>query len=78
MTASVRQELPATLDQNRAGAALTVVATLLGPGQADMNPQCVKERRPWCEIDLFRHAIDMERDRHFGRRRQFFAFFMSR
>jgi len=69
---------PATIDQNRAGAALTVVATLLRSGQADVNPQRVKKRRPRREVQLFRHAIDMKRDRHFGRRRQFFTFFASR
>ena len=69
---------PATIDQDRAGAALAVVATLLCPGQADVNPERIKERRPGGEIELFRNAIDMKRDRHFGRRRQFFALFASR
>jgi hypothetical protein len=57
---------------------LAVVATLFCPGQADVNPERIKERRPGSEIELFRNAIDMKRDRHFGQRRQFFALFASR
>ena len=30
------------------------------------------------EVQLFRHAIDVKRDRHFGRRWQFFGSFASR
>ena len=69
---------PATIDQDRAGAALAVVATLFCPGQADVNPERIKERRPGGEIELFRNTIDMKCDRHFGRPRQFFALLASR
>src|SRR5262249_20353147 len=44
---------PATIDQNRAGAALAVIATLLRSGQAEMNSQRVKKSRPWGKIQLF-------------------------
>ena len=69
---------PAIVDQNRAGAALAVVAALLRSGQPEMNPQCVEKRRPRRERQLFRYAIDMKRDGHFRRRRQIFSLFGSR
>ena len=69
---------PAAIDQNRAGAALAVIAALLRSGQADMDPQRVKKGRPRCEVQLFRHTIDMKRNRHFGRQRQLLAFIVSR
>ena len=47
MTASVRQELIApAVDQHRAGAALAVIAALLGAGQVEMVAQRVEQGRP--------------------------------
>ena len=49
---------PATIDQDRAGAALAVVATLFCPGQADVNPERIEKRRPRREIECCLRAAD--------------------
>ena len=37
---------PPVIDENRAGAALTVIAAFLASGQSDMFAQCVENRGP--------------------------------
>jgi hypothetical protein len=64
---------PPAIDQNRTGAALAVVATLLRSGQTKMDAQRIKERSPRSERQLVRHAVDVERDHHFGWRRKSLA-----
>ena len=69
---------PAPVRQNRTRAALAVVATLLRPGEAEMNSQRVEESGPGSDGQFVGNAIDMKRDRRFRRRRQIFADFASR
>ena len=56
-----RQYAPA-IEQHRAGAALTVVATLLRSGQADMLAKRVEQRRAHIESKPVIAAVDLERD----------------
>jgi hypothetical protein len=50
-----------------------VVAALFGTRQPKMDAQRIKQRSPWRQGQLVRHAVDMERDHHFGRRRKSLA-----
>ena len=56
-----RIDPPPTHD-DRAGAALAVIATLLGAGEMQMFAQRIKQRRPRVERDFARLAIDVEGD----------------
>ncbi len=58
-----RIDAPA-VDQDRAGAALPVVAALLGAGQVEMVAQRIEQGCPRREVELPRHAVDGERDRN--------------
>ena len=55
-----RDDAPA-VDQHRAGAALAVIATLLGAGQVEMLAQRVEQGRPRGNLKLRLLAIDDER-----------------
>ena len=60
---------PPAVDQHGAGAALAVIAALLGAGQVEMVAQGVKERRPRRHRELPFDAVDDEFDGDFlGRR----------
>src|SRR5688572_19189236 len=48
---------------NRAGAALSVIASLLGTGEAELLAQCVQQGRPVVERHAMRVAIDLQRER---------------
>ena len=52
----------AAVDQHRAGAALAMVAALLGAGQADVLAQRVEQRGPHVERQLMALAVDAHRD----------------
>ena len=64
---------PPPVDQNGAGAALAVVAALLGAGEVEMETQRVEQRGPRRDGQLARDPVDMKRDRHLGRRGNFFG-----
>ena len=55
---------PPSVHQNRAGAALAVITTLLGAGQIQMGAQHVEERGPWRDFELSFDAVDDHRYRH--------------
>ena len=63
---------PPAIDQHGAGAALAVVAALFGPGEVEIETQCVEQRGPRRDGQLALHAVDVQRDGHLGRRRKFF------
>ena len=46
------------VDQNRAGAALAMIAALLGAGQIKMVPQQVEQGRPRLDLELGCAAVD--------------------
>ena len=69
---------PAAIHQNSTGAALAVVATFLCSGQAEMNPERVKQSSPGSDSQLVRYAVDVKRDRHFYRQTQIFCWFANR
>jgi hypothetical protein len=69
---------PATIDQNGARATLSVVATLFGAGETEMNTQGVKQCGPGSKGQLSCLAIDVERDRSFCRRLKFLSGFAIR
>ncbi len=69
ITASVRQELmrrPSTM--HRAGAALAVVAALLGAGQVQVLAQRVEQRGARVELERVRVAVDLQGDARCRRR----------
>ena len=51
---------PAAIDQNRTGAALAVIAALLGPGQANMLAQQVQHSGADVDIGVVGRAVDRE------------------
>ena len=55
---------PPAIDQDRAGAALAVVAALLGPGEIEMQAQQVEQRRPRRDREFVLDAIDVQGNRH--------------
>ena len=55
---------PPAVDEDRAGAALAVVAALLGAGQAQVLAQRVEQRR--ARIDLQAVLLAIDRQRHLG------------
>ena len=57
----------ASIDQHRAGAALTVVATFLRAGQREMLTQCIEQRGARVQVERMRVTVDREFD---GRRRR--------
>ena len=57
------------VDQHGAGAALTVVAALLGPGEVEMQTQCVEQRGPRRDVQLVIDAVDVKGDSPFFRSR---------
>ena len=57
------------VDQHRAGAALAVVAALLGAGQVEVVAQRVEQGRPRRDLELRLDAVDGQRDRNFVRGR---------
>ena len=52
---------PAAVHQHRAGAALAVIAALLGAGQIEMVPQRVQQSRPRRKLELPFDAVDGQR-----------------
>ncbi len=50
------------VDQDRAGAALAVVAALLGTGQAEVFPQQVQERDAVVHVELVRPPVHLQPD----------------
>ena len=52
------------VDMDRAGAALALVAALLGPGEADVLAQRVEQGRPHVEREVVVLPIDPQRHRH--------------
>ena len=55
------------VDQHRAGAALAVVAALLGAGEVEMLAQRVEQRRPGRDAQLVIDAVDVKGDSPFFR-----------
>src|SRR5262245_31959426 len=55
------------VDQDRAGAALAMVAAFLRAGQAEAVAQRIEQRRPRRDGQLRRRAIDIKRDGNCGR-----------
>ena len=53
----------AAVEQHGAGAALAVVAALLGAGEAEVLAQRVEQRGAGVELERARLAVDGERDR---------------
>ena len=69
ITASVRHEVdPPPVDDHRAGAALAVVAALLGAGQMQVLAQRIEQGGARVELKLLRGAVHGER--HLGHRRR--------
>src|SRR5262249_30775801 len=66
---------PPPVDQHGAGAALAVVAPLLGAGEVELKPQRIKQRGPRRHGQLVRHAVDVKRDRQLVGQRKFFRRF---
>ena len=58
---------PPPVHQHRAGAALAVVAALLGSGQIEMVAQRVEQGRPRRHLELPLDAVDDQRNRNFVR-----------
>jgi hypothetical protein len=50
---------PPAVDVHRAGAALAVVATLLGAGQVQMVTQAVQQRGAGVQLQRFQPAVDL-------------------
>ncbi len=74
MTANVRHESdPAAVDDHRTGAALAVIAALLGAGEMQVLAQRVEQRGPGIQTDLPDVAVHLQRyvrdDRRFSRGR---------
>ena len=57
---------PPAIDQNRARAALAVVAAFLGSGQIEIESQGVKQRGPRRQSQFSLDAVDVKRDRDLG------------
>ena len=57
------------VEQHRAGAALAVVATLLGSGQVEMVAQGIEQRGPRRDFELPLHAIDDQANAQLAGRR---------
>src|SRR5262249_24905536 len=55
---------PPPVRQHGAGAALPVIASLLGAGQIEMIAQCVEERGPWRNAEPPVGAVDVQRYRN--------------
>jgi len=53
---------PAAVEQHRAGAALPVVAALLGTRQVEMFAQRVEQRRTRVQVDVPHTTVDGQRD----------------
>jgi hypothetical protein len=51
---------PFAIDMAGAGAALALVAALLGPGHLKMIPQRIEQGYPWLDIERMGLAIDIE------------------
>ena len=63
MTARVRHELMRrAVDQHRAGAALALIAALLGAGQIEMLAQHVEQASSRARLEIALDAIDDQRD----------------
>ena len=63
ITASVRQELMRRpSDDHRAGAALAVIAALLGAGEMQVIAQRVEQRGARVELERVRFAVHLERE----------------
>src|SRR5215472_15943038 len=60
---------PTAANENRAGTALTVIATFLVPGEVEMMTQRIEQRRPRSHMQSSRNPIDMQRDGHCVRER---------
>ena len=54
---------PPAVDQHRAGAALAVVAALLGAGQVELVAQQVEERGPGLDRQVPNFAVDRQGNR---------------
>ena len=73
MIASVKHEIePRTVEQDGAGAALTVIAAFLGTRQVETVTQGVEQGNPGRDGQFVRRAVDMKRDRDLGRPRKLF------
>ena len=70
MTASVRHELIAAVHQHRAGAALAVIAALLGAGEVQPVAQGIEQRRARVHGEAVFDAVDEQRDGELALRRR--------
>ena len=60
---------PASIDMDRTGAALPVVASLFGPGYPNVFSEAIEQRSSGIKLEMMFSAIDPQRDRYTGRRR---------
>jgi hypothetical protein len=50
------------VDQNRARAALAVIAAFLGPSEADVLAKRIQQRRPGRDAELYRFPLETNHD----------------
>jgi hypothetical protein len=55
------------VDDDRAGAALTVVAALLGAGEVEMLALCVEQGRSGIDVEIVSRAVNAQRHLAHGR-----------